>query len=116
MCFGTGVGRYGTEVIGLDDSGAAALHLLEEIAALDRAEEEDAFDGANVGASGDHVYGDSDAGIIAVSEGCEVGFGGGSCTLLNYFVDFRAVLEFFLVYDACLLAHVGDFLRDLNSL
>src|SRR6266849_8764185 len=111
--FGTGVRRYGAEIIGPDDAGAAAFHLLEEVAALHGAKEEDAFDASNVGAGGDHVYGDGNAGIIAVSEGCEVGFRGGSGTFVADFLDFRAIFEFFLVHNAGHAAHVGDLLGEL---
>src|SRR5260370_4325941 len=113
MCFGAGVRRHGAKIIGLDDTGAAALHLFKKVAALDGAKEKDAFNWAYVGSGSDHVHGHGDAGIITVSEGREVGLRGGARTFVADFFDFRAVFEFFLVHDAGNTAHVGDFLREL---
>ena len=47
---------------------AAALHLLEEVAALDRAHEHHDLQRLDVGAGGDHVHGDDDARVVAVAE------------------------------------------------
>ena len=52
----------------VDDPHAAALHLLEVGAALDRAHEEDALERLHVGAGGDHVDGDGDARVVGVAE------------------------------------------------
>ena len=57
------------QIVRLDDAHAAALHLLEEGAGFDRAHEEDDLDRLDVGAGGDHVHGDGDAGVVAVAEG-----------------------------------------------
>ena len=63
-----GVGRDRLEVGGVDDAHATALHLLEEVAALDRAHEHDDFQRLDVGAGGDHVDGDDDARVVGVAE------------------------------------------------
>ena len=52
----------------VDDAHAAALHLLEVRAALDRAHEEDALERLHVGAGGDHVHGHRDARVVGVAE------------------------------------------------
>lgn len=49
-------------------AGAAAEHLFPEDAGLDRAEEDDEFEGRDVHAGGEHVHGDDDLGIGAVAE------------------------------------------------
>ena len=54
---------------GVDDAHAAALHLLEEGAALHRAHEHHDLHRLDVGAGGDHVHGDGDARVVAVAEG-----------------------------------------------
>jgi hypothetical protein len=61
--FGGGFGAaHGLQVGGGEDAGAAAaFHLLEIDAAAHVAEEEEAFEGLDVGAGGDHVHGDGDA-------------------------------------------------------
>ena len=53
----------------VDDADAAALHLLEVGAALDRAHEEDALERLHVGAGGDHVDGHGDPRVVGVAEG-----------------------------------------------
>ena len=70
-----GVGGDGVEVGGRDGAYAAALHLLEEAAAADVAHEEDDLDRLDVGTGGNHVHGDDDAGVVAVSERGEQVFG-----------------------------------------
>lgn len=60
--FGAGVGTGdGLEFGGGEDAGATAFHLLKVAEALDVAEEDEAFEGFDVGAGGDHVHGDGDA-------------------------------------------------------
>ena len=62
--------RHALQLARRDHAHAAALHLLEEAGGLHVAQEEDAFDGLHVRASGDHVHGDGDARREA---GAEVG-------------------------------------------
>ena len=90
------------QIGGGEHAGAAAFHLLEVDAAAHVAEEEEALEGFDVGAGGDHVHGDGDAELRGGAEfGDEVltfgGFAGGG------------VLG--LVGD--LLAEVGAFAEDL---
>ena len=66
--FAVGVGGDGLEVGVVDDADAAALHLLEVGAALDRAHEEHALERLHVGAGGDHVDGDRDPRVVGVAE------------------------------------------------
>ena len=68
---GVRVGRDGLEVVWVDDAHAAALHLLEEVAAPDRAHEQHALERLHVGAGGDHVDGHGDARVVAGAERCE---------------------------------------------
>ena len=56
------------EVRGSDDADAAALHLLEEVAAAHVAHKEHHLHRLDVGAGGDHVHRDHDAGVEAVAE------------------------------------------------
>lgn len=65
---GSGVGRHRLQLARVDDANAAALHLLEEHAALDRPHEHDDLDRPDVGAGADHVHGDGDARLEAVAE------------------------------------------------
>ena len=65
---GFGVGRDAAQIVGGDDADAAAFHLLEVIQAAHVAHEEDDFERADVGAGGDHVHGDGDAGIVGGAE------------------------------------------------
>jgi hypothetical protein len=65
---GARAGRNNAELVRRDDANAATLHLLKEASRLDVAHEEDALDGLYVGAGGDHVHSDGDAGIEAVAE------------------------------------------------
>lgn len=58
--FGVGAGN-GLEVGGRKGAGASSLHLLKVVAAAGVAQEEQAFEGFDVGASGDHVHRDGDA-------------------------------------------------------
>ncbi len=62
VVFALASGVTALEVVGLDDAHAAAFHLLEEGAGFDGAHEEDDFQRLDVGAGGDHVHGDGDAG------------------------------------------------------
>src|SRR5579864_4574972 len=116
MVFDASVRGDGFEVVGRDDAGAAAFHLFEEVAALYVAEEEQAFDGANVGAGGDHVDGDGDAGIVAVAERGEMGFGSGAGAFVADFLDFGAVFPFFCGDYAGDAAAIGDFLGEIIAL
>ncbi len=101
--FGAGVGTGdGLEIGGGEHAGAAAFHLFEVDAAADIAEEEEALEGFDVGACGDHVDGDGDAELRGGAEfGDEVltfgGFAGGG--VLGLVGDF--------------LAEVGAFGEDL---
>ena len=63
-----GVGRHRVEVGGGDGADAAPLHLLEEVAAAHVAHEKHHLHRLDVGAGGDHVHGDHDAGVEAVAE------------------------------------------------
>ena len=54
--------------VGVDHADAPALHLLEEVPALDRPHEHHDFERLDVGAGGDHVHGDDDARVVAVAE------------------------------------------------
>ncbi len=56
------------QVVGIDDAAATALHLLEVGRGLHVTQEEHAFQRFDVGAGGDHVDRDSDAGIVGVAE------------------------------------------------
>ena len=58
-----------------EGAGAAALHLLEVVAAFHVAHEQQALQRLHVGAGGDHVHGDSDAGEVVVAELGEDGLG-----------------------------------------
>src|SRR5262245_39297476 len=51
-----------------NDPHAPALHLLEEAARFYRAHEEDDLQWFNVGAGGDHIDGDGNAWVVAVTE------------------------------------------------
>ena len=62
------VGGDGWKVVRLDHADAAALHLLEVGAALDRAHEEHALERLHVGAGGDHVHGHRDPRVVRVAE------------------------------------------------
>ena len=64
-------GVHAAQVVGVDDAHAAALHLLEEAAALHAAHEDDDLHRLDVGAGGDHVHGDGDARVVAVAEGLD---------------------------------------------
>ncbi len=68
VIFSCGIGRDGFQIIRLDDANTSALHLLEEGAGFDRAHEYDNLDRLDVGAGGDHVHGDGDAGMITVAK------------------------------------------------
>ncbi len=65
---GLGVGGDGVEGGLVYDAGAAALHLLQVVGALDVAHEEEAFEGLDVGAGGDHVHRDGDPGVEGGAE------------------------------------------------
>ena len=69
----------GLEIVGVDGTDAATLHLLEVHAALDGAHEQDDLDRLDVGSGGDHVDGDDDARVEAVAEGLNevLGLGAG---------------------------------------
>ena len=62
------------QVVGVERARAAPLHLLEVVAALHVAHEEQAFERLHVGAGGDHVHGHGDARIVVVAELREDGF------------------------------------------
>jgi hypothetical protein len=72
---GGGVRGDGLEVGRGDGAGAAALHLLEVLRRADVAHEEDAFEGFDVGAGGDHVDGHGDPQSGGGAEGLEVALG-----------------------------------------
>ena len=103
--FGFGVGRDLLKLRVGDDTDAAAFHLLEEVPAAHAAHEKDDFEGPNVGAGGDHVDGDHNPGIVAVSEGREQVFGLDPAVL----VDDGAVV----VDNAGRAGAVGDFLAEV---
>ncbi len=67
-------GRDFLEIVMVEGAGAAALHLLEIVAASHVAHEDQAFERLDVGARGDHVHGHGDAWIVVVSELGEDGF------------------------------------------
>ncbi|MCU1252219.1 MAG: hypothetical protein JWQ49_5248 [Edaphobacter sp.] len=54
--FAAGAGRDDAELVRRDDADTTALHLLKEAGGLNIAHEEDALDGLDVRAGGDHVY------------------------------------------------------------
>ena len=64
-------GVHAAQVVVLDHAHAAALHLLEEAAALHAAHEDDDLHRLDVGAGGDHVHGDGDARVVAGAEGLD---------------------------------------------
>ena len=68
MGLGQGIRRDGLEFVGIQHTGAAPLHLLVVERAAHVAHEEDAFQGLDVGAGGDHVHGHGDARLEAVAE------------------------------------------------
>lgn len=68
VVLGRGVGRDALQVVGLDDTHPAALHLLEEGARLDRAHEHHDLHRLDVGAGGDHVHRHRDPGHGAGAE------------------------------------------------
>ena len=70
-----GGGRDFLEIVMVKRAGAAALHLLEIVAALHVAHEEQAFERLDVGAGGDHVHGHGDARVVVVAELGKDGFG-----------------------------------------
>ena len=63
-----GVGRDALQRVGIDDPAAPPLHLLEVGQRPDVPHEEQAFQRLHVGAGGDHVHGDGDAGDVGVAE------------------------------------------------
>ncbi len=69
-------GVHRAQVGAFDDAHAPALHLLEEAAAFDAAQEDDDLDRLDVGAGGDHVHGDGDARVVAAAEGADQVFRG----------------------------------------
>ena len=71
---GRGGRRHLPEFVRFQDAGAAPLHLFEVVTRLDIAHEQQAFDGLDVGAGGDHVHRDGDARVEVVAEGGEGGF------------------------------------------
>jgi hypothetical protein len=87
-----GVGGDAGEV---DGAGAAAFHLLEVELGADVAQEEEALEGLDVGAGGDHVDGDGDAELGGGAEGFDdilglpIGFVG------DLFAEVVAFAEFF---------------------
>ena len=67
-------GRDFLEIVMVEGAGAAALHLLEIVAASHVAHEDQAFERLDVGARGDHVHGYGDARVVVVPELGEDGF------------------------------------------
>src|SRR5439155_2937773 len=95
---------------------AAALHLLEEPAAANRAHEGDNFEWPDVSAGSDHVHGDSDARIVAVAEGRKKVF------RLNASIDpgdlfyLLAIGRFFLDDHPCCASPICDLLGEVVPL
>lgn len=52
----------------IEGAGAASFHLFEVAARFDVAHEEEAFEGFDIGAGGNHVDGDCDAGVVFVAK------------------------------------------------
>ena len=71
---GRGRRRDLLEIVGVKGTRAASLHLLEVVAALHVAHEQQAFEGLHVRARGDHVHSDGDARVVAIAELRENGF------------------------------------------
>ena len=67
----SGRGRDFLQVIFAQSPGPAPLHLLEVILAADIAHENQTLDGFHISASGDHINGNRDSGIVVVAEGTE---------------------------------------------
>ena len=69
-----GGGRDFLQIVMVEGAGAAALHLLEIVAAPHVAHEQQAFQRLHVGARGDHVHRHGDARIVVVAELRQDGF------------------------------------------
>src|SRR5207249_11066183 len=65
---GASAGADKLEVVTPDDPDAAALHLLEQVAAAYLPQEHHHLERLDVGPRGDHVYRDGDTGVVRVAE------------------------------------------------
>ena len=68
---GSGIGGDGGEVGGIDGACPPPFHLLEVELGADIAQEEQALEGLDVGAGGDHIHGDGDAELGRGEEGLD---------------------------------------------